>query len=189
MPDVAAVSSEAGTIPPAAMREAMGRFATGVTVVTTLDTTGAPAGCTVSAFSSVSLNPPLLLVCVDATRFMHSLLTVGSGFAVNILSADQADVALAFARPSADKFAAVAHHPGRGGVPLLDGAIAHVQCTRHAVFDGGDHAIVLGRVHDIRSSPGEPLLYSRGRFLDIERGVWDEAIAAAPHEWLWSAPW
>jgi flavin reductase (DIM6/NTAB) family NADH-FMN oxidoreductase RutF len=188
MSDLAVRPPAAAPISPAAMREAMGRFVTGVTIITTLDTTGSPAGCTVSAFSSVSLDPPLVLVCIDTSRFMHGLLTGGPGFAVNVLSSLQADLALSFARP-ADKFARVAHHPGSFGIPLLDGAIAHVQCTRHAVHDGGDHAIVVGRVCDIRVAAGEPLLYSSGRFLDIEPRAWDEALAVAPHEWLRSAPW
>ncbi len=189
MSDLAVRPPDTATISPTAMREAMGRFATGVTIITTLDTTGTPAGCTVSAFSSVSLDPPLVLVCIEASRFMHGLLTEGPGFAVNILSSLQAGLALSFARRSAGKFAGVAHHPGCFGVPLLDGAIAHVQCTRHAVYDGGDHAIVVGRVYDIRVAAGEPLLYSSGRFLDIEPRAWDEALAVAPHEWLQSAPW
>jgi flavin reductase (DIM6/NTAB) family NADH-FMN oxidoreductase RutF len=189
MSNLAVRPPETPMISPTAMREAMGRFAAGVTIITALDTTGTPAGCTVSAFSSVSLDPPLVLVCIDTSRFMHGLLTEGPGFAVNILSSLQAGLALSFARQSADKFAGVAHHPGYFGVPLVDGAIAHVQCTRHAVYDGGDHAIVVGRVFDIRVAAGEPLLYSSGRFLDIEPRVWDEALAVAPHEWLQSAPW
>lgn len=173
----------------AQLRDAVGRFASGVTVVTTLGEDGAPIGCTVSAFSSVSLDPPLVLVCIDNGRFMHRALTTGVGFVINVLAADQADLAMSFARPAADKFTGVPFHRGRGGVPLLDGALAHLQCDRYAVLDGGDHAIVLGRVMTVGTAAGEPLLYSQGAFLDINRDEWDRAVERAPHEWLLSAPW
>jgi flavin reductase (DIM6/NTAB) family NADH-FMN oxidoreductase RutF len=171
------------------MRHAMGQFATGVTVITTVDDAGTPAGCTVSAFSSLSLDPPLVLVCIGNGRLMHGLLTSTPAFAVNVLSARQADLALRFARPPKDRFAGSANHPGRLGIPLLDGAIAHIQCTRYDVLPGGDHAIVIGEVQDIRINEGEPLLYAKGAFLDVNAEAWDRAVADAPHEWLLSAPW
>lgn len=184
--------SASGTVSEASgkqLRDAVGRFATGVTVVTSLSEEGAPVGCTVSAFSSVSLAPPLVLVCIDSGRFMHRALTTGPGFVVNVLAADQAALALSFARPSDDKFAGIQFQNSPGGIPMLDGALAHLHCTRHSVLDGGDHAIVLGRVTDIGTADGEPLLYSQGAFLDIQPAEWDRAVARAPHEWLQSAPW
>ena len=162
----------------AAMREAMGRFATGVTVITTADAGGEPAGCTVSAFCSLSLDPPLVLVCVGRGRRMHRLLAAAPGFAVNVLAADQRDVATVFARSPQDRFAGLATSRGRSDVTLLDGAIAHVECDRETVLDGGDHAIVVGRVRSLATFPGEPLLYAG---LARSRN--------APHEWLLSAPW
>lgn len=171
------------------LRDAVGRFASGVTVVTALSEEGAPVGCTVSAFSSVSLDPPLVLVCIDSGRFMHHALTTGAGFVVNVLAADQAALALSFARPSDDKFAGVPFQRSPGGIPMLDGALAHLHCSRHSVLDGGDHAIVLGQVTDIGTADGEPLLYSQGAFLDINPAEWDRAVERAPHEWLLSAPW
>ncbi|ODU25182.1 MAG: hypothetical protein ABT15_30525 [Pseudonocardia sp. SCN 73-27] len=171
------------------MREAMGRFATGVTVVTTVDADGETAGCTVSAFCSLSLDPPLVLVCVGRGRRMHGLLTAAPAFAVNVLAADQRDVATVFARGPQDRFRGLATSPGRGHCPLLVGAVAHVECDREQVLDGGDHAIVVGRVRSLATFPGEPLLYADGAFLDLAEPAWNRAVADAPHEWLLSAPW
>jgi flavin reductase (DIM6/NTAB) family NADH-FMN oxidoreductase RutF len=176
-------------IDPVLMRSAMGQFATGVTVITTMTPSGAPAGCTVSAFCSVSLDPPLVLVCVGKGRLTHDALAHGPGYAVNILRADQTGLAKSFARQGDDRFAGVQYTAGRHGIPLLDGAIAQVECDLHAVLDGGDHAIVLGLVRDLNVTEGEPLLYSQGAFLDLPRKNWDQAQNGADHEWLLSAPW
>jgi flavin reductase (DIM6/NTAB) family NADH-FMN oxidoreductase RutF len=176
-------------IDPVLMRRTLGQFATGVTVITTVRPEGVLAGCTVSAFCSVSLDPPLVLVCIGKDRFLHDVLVNGPGYVVNVLRADQADLAKGFARQGGDRFAGVRHRPGRHGIPLLDGAIAQVECDRHAVLDGGDHAIVVGIVRALRPAEGEPLLYSGGAFLDLPRKDWHEAQNRAEHEWLLSAPW
>jgi flavin reductase (DIM6/NTAB) family NADH-FMN oxidoreductase RutF len=181
-----AVTSE---VDPLLMRRAMGQFATGVTVITAVTGGAAPVGCTVNAFSSLSLDPPLVLVCIGRDRHMHAVLREAPGFAVNVLSVDQRAVATAFARPGADRFAGVAVRTGRHGIPLLNGAIACIECDRHDVLDGGDHVIVIGRVQEIRIEEGEPLLYSQGAFLHLPRQDWERAMATAPHEWLLSAPW
>jgi flavin reductase (DIM6/NTAB) family NADH-FMN oxidoreductase RutF len=173
----------------AAMRRAMGQFATGVTLVTTVTSDGAPAGCTVSAFCSLSLDPPLVLVCIDRARAMHELLTTAPGYAVNVLHADQRDLALRFARPGDDRFAGLDLHQGRHNIPLIGGAIAHIECDRHAVLDGGDHTIILGRIQGLAVHDGEPMLYVQGAFLDLPKPHWDRAVANAPHEWLLTAPW
>jgi flavin reductase (DIM6/NTAB) family NADH-FMN oxidoreductase RutF len=172
-----------------AMRRVMGHFASGVTVVTTVTPDRTPAGCTVSAFTSLSLDPPLVLVCVDRGRYMNALLASAPGFAVSILRRGQQELALTFARPAADRFDSVATLPGRHGIPLIAGAIAHVECDREALADGGDHTIVIGRVRRLDADGGDPLIYSRGAFLDIPEPVWDRARVDAPHEWLLSAPW
>jgi len=173
----------------ASMRRAMGQFASGVTVITTVTADREPAGCTVSAFSSLSLDPPLVLACIDRGRYLHQLLGTAPGFAVNVLRSDQGELALTFARPGADRFAGVISCLGRHGAPLLDGAIAHIECDREALLDGGDHTIVVGRVRGLATHDGEPLIYTRGAFLDIPTPAWDRARADAPHEWLLSAPW
>lgn len=172
------------------MRDAVGRFATGVTVVTTVTPSGAAAGCAVSAFSSLSLDPPLVLVCIGKRRRMHRLLTTAPGYAVNVLSAGQDELALAFARPGAHRFSGVGHRSGRHGIPLLTGALAHIECDRHAVVGGGDHVIVVGRVRRLAVADGEPLLYFQGGFLhppaqDARNAAHDDTA----HRWLLSAPW
>jgi flavin reductase (DIM6/NTAB) family NADH-FMN oxidoreductase RutF len=171
------------------MRRAMGQFATGVTVITTVDDEAAPAGCTVSAFCSLSLEPPLVLVCIGKDRLMHALLTEGPGYAVNVLAAHQRDVAYRFARPGIDRFAGVPVGEGRHGVPLIQGALAQIQCDRHSVLDGGDHSIVLGRVRQVALADGEPLLYGQGAFLNLPDQDGERTMATARHEWLLSAPW
>lgn len=173
-------------ISPPRFRHALGQFATGVTVITTTTTAG-PVGCTVSAFCSLSLDPPLVLACLGRDRSMHRALTSAPGFGVSILASDQGVLARDFARP-ADRFAGVAHSPGRYG-PHLDGAIAHLDCAVHEIRDGGDHVIVLGLVDAVAVHAGEPLLYARGAFLDLPGPDWERAAASAPQEWLLSAPW
>lgn len=172
-----------------AFRRALGQFATGVTVITALTSDGEPVGCTVSAFCSVSMDPPLVLACIGKGRSMHRTLAEVPGFGVNILRSDQADLALRFARSGADRFAGVGIRPAPDGIPLLDGTIARLRCERHDLLEGGDHTIVLGRVVDLHVDDGEPLLYSRGAFLDLPEPDWQRALATAPHEWLLSAPW
>jgi flavin reductase (DIM6/NTAB) family NADH-FMN oxidoreductase RutF len=171
------------------LRRALGQFATGVTVITTVGPDGEPAGCTVSAFCALSLDPPLVLVCIDKARAMHRLLTTAPGYVVNVLRADQQDLALRFARPGGDRFSGLSLHHGRHGIPHLGAAIAHLECDRHAVLDGGDHAIILGRVQGLAVQDGEPLLYTRGTFLNLPKAQWDRALADAPPEWLLTAPW
>jgi flavin reductase (DIM6/NTAB) family NADH-FMN oxidoreductase RutF len=171
------------------MRGAMGQFATGVTIITTVTDEGEPAGCTVSAFSSLSLDPPLVLVCIDQGRVMHQHLTAASGYVVNVLRTDQRELAVRFAGRGEDRFIGLRTTPGRHGIPLIDGAIAHIQCDLHAVLDGGDHAIIVGRVRALATHAGDPLLYAQGAFLDLPPAQWEFALADAQHEWLLNAPW
>jgi flavin reductase (DIM6/NTAB) family NADH-FMN oxidoreductase RutF len=185
-PDVLAVD---GTPDALSMRSAMGQFATGVTVITTMTGESQPAGCTVSAFSSLSLDPPLVLVCIDRGRAMHQHLTTAGGFVVNVLRTDQRELAVRFAGRGEDRFAGLRTTPGRHGIPLLTGAIAHIQCDPHSVLDGGDHAIIVGRVRALATHPGDPLLYAQGAFLDLPPAQWEVALADAQHEWLLNAPW
>ena len=173
----------------ASMRRAMGQFATGVTIITTVTGEGQPAGCTVSAFSSLSLDPPLVLVCIDQGRLMHEQLTGAPGYIVNVLRTDQRDLAVRFAGRGEDRFNGLRTTAGRHGIPLIDGAIAHIQCDLHSVLDGGDHAIVVGRVRALATQAGDPLLYAQGAFLDLPPAQWEFALADAQHEWLLNAPW
>jgi flavin reductase (DIM6/NTAB) family NADH-FMN oxidoreductase RutF len=178
-----------GTPDAGSMRRAMGQFATGVTVITTVTGEGEPAGCTVSAFSSLSLDPPLVLVCIDQGRVMHQQLTAAPGYAVNVLRTDQRELAVRFAGRGEDRFTGLRTAPGRHRIPLIDGAIAHIQCDLHSVLDGGDHAIIVGRVRALATHAGDPLLYAQGAFLDLPPAQWETALADAQHEWLLNAPW
>jgi len=147
------------------LRDAMGCFATGVTVVTTVDAAGAPAGFTANSFTSVSLDPELLLVCVGKTASNLESLLAADRFAVNILHADQQPISAQFTRRDGDRFADIDWSWGEGGAPLISNALAIFECAQFAHHDAGDHVIVVGRV--LRACFEErhaPLLYFRGRY-------------------------
>ena len=145
-------------------RQVLGHFATGVTVVTTTNGDGRPTGLTASAFTSVSLDPPLVLVCVDHKSQSYPALLEHRRFAVNVLTTQHQDVSRRFATSRLDKFDGVPHRIGQLGLPLLDGALAQLECVTVASHVQGDHTILVGRVEHARSGPGEPLLYYRGRY-------------------------
>lgn len=149
---------------PAEFRRLLGSFATGVTVVTTLDREGEPAGMTASAISAVSLEPPLLLVCVSLAAELHPVLSVASEFAVNVLARDQEHLSRRFALEGIDRFAGVALTRSLEGLPLLDGVVAHILCRRHEVTLAGDHSVFLGRVVGGETFDRQPLLHFRGRY-------------------------
>lgn len=151
------------SVEPIGFRQAMGQFASGVTVVTAVHPDGQRAACTVNAFCSLSLEPPLALVCVGRERTIWPAMLGGAGYAVNILSSGQGSIAGACARSGRDGLDGVPVAIGRHGVPLITGAIAHVECEVEQTFDGGDHLVVVGRVTALAIAPGEPLLYFRGR--------------------------
>jgi flavin reductase (DIM6/NTAB) family NADH-FMN oxidoreductase RutF len=145
------------------LRDAFGLFATGVTVVTAMRPDGDPVGVTANSFTSVSLEPPLLLWCLSAGSSAAAAFTHGAPFAVHILSHHQLDLALHFARRAHDKFASETHRHGREP-PHLSGALCRFDCRVHAVHDGGDHLIVVGEVLGIFCGPGTPLAFHAGRF-------------------------
>ena len=153
-----------------ALRQGMGRFATGVTLVTTRDGAGRPAGTTANAVSSLSLDPPLLLVCLARTSLTLRALRGHGHFAVNVLAATHADAARRFARRgSAGAWETVEHRTGRTGSPRVEGALTVVDCALAHELPGGDHVIVVGRVLDVETGPGpdDPLLYFRGAFASL----------------------
>lgn len=142
-----------------------GRFATGVTVATVLDRSGAPHGMTANSFTSVSLDPPLLLVCIARTAGTAAALEAASHFAVNVLQIGQQPASNRFAGKGQDRFATTAWERGKCGPPVLCGSLGTFECERHAVHDGGDHFILVGRV--VRAtfdSRRDPLLYFRGKY-------------------------
>ena len=145
-------------------RNALGRFASGVTVVTTESKQGEPKGLTVSAFSSLSLDPPLVLICIERNSSLHQFLKEGSYFAVNILSEDQELVSRRFASKDADRFDGIGYKKGATGCPLLEGAIAHVECLVRESNSAGDHTIFIGEVEAAETTEGKPLAYFRGGY-------------------------
>jgi flavin reductase (DIM6/NTAB) family NADH-FMN oxidoreductase RutF len=148
----------------AEFRRALGHFAAGVTVVTTKLSDGQAVGITVTAFSSLSLDPPLALICIDKRARIHDRLQVGSAFAVNLLAQDQEFVSRRFASSEPDQFREIGYRDGTTGAPLIAGAIATVECRITDLLPGGDHTIVIGTVEATSVAEGKPLLYFRGGY-------------------------
>lgn len=147
-----------------AFRQALGCFATGVTIVTTRGSGGEPVGLTVNSFNSVSLEPPLVLWSLAKTSRHLPHFTQGSHWAVHILAADQEDLSNRFAKAGDNKFAGLQVHEGAGGVPLLDGCAARLQCQTHACHEGGDHVIFIGEVTHFERSERAPLVFHSGAY-------------------------
>jgi flavin reductase (DIM6/NTAB) family NADH-FMN oxidoreductase RutF len=144
-------------------RDALGRFATGITVVTASTADGSHAGLTVNSFSSVSLDPPLVLWSLSKTAPCFPSFERATHYAVNVLAAGQAALSNRFAGPG-EKFADTAWTPGKSGAPLLEGCLAYFECRIVARHDGGDHVILVGEVERYDQRDGEPLLYYAGRY-------------------------
>ncbi len=146
----------------------MRHYPTGVTVITALAPGAGPVGLTATSFTSVSLDPPLVLACVDLASSSHDLLTLAGVFCVNILSAGQVDLAARFStEPGETRFEGVSWHEGRSGAPVLEGAVAFLECAVDQVHSAGDHSIVVGRVLDTSVRGGEALTFYRGSFGSI----------------------
>ncbi|MGH7629655.1 MAG: flavin reductase family protein [Gemmatimonadales bacterium] len=146
----------------------LGRFATGVTVLTVTAPDHRPHGMTASSLASVSLEPPLVLVCVDHAARLHRLITGAHTFLVNVLANDQEELSRRFADPHDDRFDGVGYRTSTNGLVLLDGALAHIECRRQALYEAGDHTIVLGRVVGGDAREGRPLMYFRGGYAGLE---------------------
>ncbi|MEM7440008.1 MAG: CoA transferase [Pseudomonadota bacterium] len=161
------------------LRDAFGRFATGVTVVTTRQPDGTPRGFTANSFTSVSLDPPLLLICIGKAAHSCDTFATCDHFTVNILADDQKEVSGLFASQSPDKFEHVKWHPNAQTMPVIDGALASFGCARHRLVDAGDHLILIGRVLDFETSDGDPLGYYKGAYFDLglDRAVTEVASA------------
>ncbi|TGA89256.1 flavin reductase [Streptomyces sp. MZ04] len=147
----------------AAMKSVLSSFCTGVAVITAVAEDGHPAGMAVQSFSSVSLDPPLICFCPAHTSSTWPRIRAAGHFAVNILAAEQEPLSRQFAVTGGDKFHGVRWRPGTHGAPLLDGALATVECDLEDVLDGGDHAIALGRVTALAAhgTDSDPLVYFR----------------------------
>ena len=140
-------------------REALSRVASGVSVVTTRDSSGRSHGITVSAFCSLSLDPPLVLICIEKATASHYAFHESRSFIVNILDESQQDISERFAAPAADRFAATDFEPGGDGIPRLRTALAVLECRVTDVCDGGDHTIFVGSVERAAAREGAPLVY------------------------------
>ena len=152
-------------VSPLDFRAVLGRFATGVTVVTTRNPDGEPVGLTVNSFTSVSLDPPLVLFCLDREAGSVPAFEMAEAFAVNILGVDQEEVSNRFADPMAARFASEDVADWSTGAPILREALAALDCTIHARHDGGDHIILVGQVRKLAvMDDAEPLIYWRGTY-------------------------
>ena len=161
------MSSEDFSVSADEFRRACGRFATGVTVATVLDGEGAPHGLTVSSFTSVSLDPPLVLICLGHAVTMIDAFRAASHFGINVLSAEQREISDRFARKGCDRFDALRWERGATGVPLLPGAIAQIECATSQRVTSGDHDIFVGRMVRANVMEGDPLLYYSSGYHDI----------------------
>nr|WP_294846832.1 flavin reductase family protein [uncultured Sphingomonas sp.] len=150
---------------PRTLRDALGCFATGVTIVTCLDGDGQPVGLTANSFTSVSLDPPLLLVCVAKATASAAHLSTADHFAVNVLQTAQQPASITFSTRVEDRFGQTPWSLGEHGVPVLKDSLSLFECARYAVHDAGDHFILIGEVKKATFDPTvDPLLYFRGRY-------------------------
>jgi flavin reductase (DIM6/NTAB) family NADH-FMN oxidoreductase RutF len=152
------------------LRRVMGVFATGVTVLTTRDAHGRPYGLTANAVTSLSLDPPLLIICIDKKAETHPHFFDSRCFVVNILAEDQAELSTRFAKSGGDKFDGLSFSTNQDGVPVLEGTLAHVECRIRETYEGGDHVIHIGEVQHAEVRGGRPLLFFEGRYRNLESG-------------------
>jgi 3-hydroxy-9,10-secoandrosta-1,3,5(10)-triene-9,17-dione monooxygenase reductase component len=156
-------ASAAADLDQARFREVLGHFATGVTVVTATEE-GSPVGFTCQAFTSLSLEPPLVALAPAKSSTSWPRISAAGAFCVNILSDHQEALARTFAVSGADKFSGVPWHLGSAGTPVLEGTLAWVECRLEAIYEAGDHELVVGRVLDLGVGEGAPLVFYRGGF-------------------------
>jgi flavin reductase (DIM6/NTAB) family NADH-FMN oxidoreductase RutF len=158
-----------GSIDPQAFRNALGCFATGITVVTAVAPSGELLGVTANSFNSVSLDPPLVLFSLHRAAYSLGAFTDGGHFAVNILGEAQRELSMRFAKALGDKWTGVDYELWETGAPIIKGCLASFECRTRALYDGGDHVIFLGEVLRLRTGEGgRPLLYFRGRYRGLE---------------------
>jgi flavin reductase (DIM6/NTAB) family NADH-FMN oxidoreductase RutF len=166
---------KAMSLSPPEFRKAMGRFATGVTIVT-LDLDGEVHGMTANAFASVSLDPLLVLVCVDLETRTNAHLHAKKRFGINVLCQDQRAISEYYARAArthehAEAEAGARFDRTRHGTPMLHGALAYLECRLHSTQNAGDHTIFIAEVEDVVAREGEPLLFFRGEYWKVGEGI------------------
>ena len=157
------------SIDPDAFRSLLGRFASGITVVTTVDETGRDVGMTVSAFSSVSLDPPLVVICVARDASVFSELTAAHYVVVNILAAEQESLSRRFAGPVSDRFDGLGYSRAKTGAPILDDVLAWCECRVVHRHEAGDHLLLVAEAERGAVRDHKPLLYYRGGYAQLER--------------------
>lgn len=163
-----------------AFRKALGSYPTGVTVVTTRDADGTPRGFTANSFTSVSLTPPLILVCIAKTAHSHATFVAAPSFAVNVLADSQRAVSSLFASKQPEKFGQCTWTDGITGSPVIEGSVATFDCRQHQCVDAGDHTILIGEVVDLRQQQSRPLGYCRGAYVGYQNEL-DVEMAARQH--------
>jgi len=149
-------------------RAALRHFPAGVTVVTTRDGDGIPCGLTASAFTSVSLEPPLVLVCIDHAATSYRAFETCGWFAINMLGKSQEHLSRRFSASIPDKFIGIGYREGRGGLPVLEDVVAALECRVVHKYPGGDHTIFVGQVEGASVAAGSPLLYFQGGYRHLE---------------------
>lgn len=157
------------TVHESAFRSVLGRFATGVTVITTVDRRGRDVGMTVSAFSSVSLDPPLVLICIGHDASAYNALAKATHFIANILAEGQEAIARRFAESAGNRFGGIGYERGQNGAAVLLDVLGYVECEIIARHEAGDHDIIIGAVEVAVADEGKPLLYYRGGYARLER--------------------
>ena len=158
------------TIDASSFKRALGQFATGIGVVTSRDAEGRPVGLTVNAFSSVSLDPPLVLVCIDLRSGANHGIRDSGRFAVSILSEQQEEWSRRFARPGPEKFEGVSFALSTHGLLLVPGALVHMECAVRAAHLAGDHTVYVGEILELQVTPGPPLVYHAGHYRRLDEG-------------------
>lgn len=158
-----------GTIDQGELRQALGAFLTGVTILTARGEDGEPIGMTANSFTSVSLDPPLVLVCIGEHASSYAAMAVADRFAVHVLAEDQDELSTTFARSAgkgADKFGAIDWHPGLGDVPLLEDYLTRLECRTTQRIPAGDHVVLVGEVERLDTDEGDrpPLGFLRGKY-------------------------
>ena len=148
-------------------RDALGNFATGVTIITAKSEDGTLAGVTANSFNSVSLDPPLVLWSLDRGSPSLQILENASHFCVHVLADGQNDLCMKFAKSGDDKFNGVDFTEGLGGAPLFAGCLAHFECRNVVHHEGGDHVIIVGEVERFETADGDPLIFFRGKLGDL----------------------
>ena len=157
------------SIEPRDFRDTVGCFATGITIITTIEADGTPIGLTANSFTSLSLDPPMVLFCLDHNVASFDAFEAGGHFAVNILSSAQQDLSSRFAKSGPDKWDGVTFDTWDTGSPILPGCLASMECTVSSISEGGDHVIVIGEVIRMERAPEDvtPLLYYRGGYANL----------------------